>query len=372
MLPVSTLLAAHGRDLPLYHLSHIDLDGYGAQFITRQLFTQAVFGNSDYGAGILDQFAGLVARYRAVGGPALFLITDVNLTPAQAEAIERQLHPFQGAVGLLLLDHHGTGQKAAERHPWYHLDTRTSATLLTFQTFAPKLLAPEDPQSVLLQAVAEHVDAYDLWQEPNPRFACGNLLSDQILDLRDTLPESLNELARDYRHFMLEHLMRARLRGTSLRDLERSVFDLKEAFLAAHKAELPTGLLEDVERSQASKFYQLVAAQVAARWTEQIKDVVVDGRRGALVYGWPKSIYQTVSNLLLAQHPELDFFVNVVVTGYLSIRSRSVDMSGIAARYFGGGGHPFACGGSLNRSVPSLAQALELFEARTRVPRTGT
>ncbi len=370
MSPVSALLTAHGRNLPVYHLSHIDLDGYGAQFITRRIFQRIEMANSDYGAGILDQFQVLIERYRKYSAPALFLITDLNLTPAQAQAITERLDPFSEA-GLLLLDHHDTGAKTASRFPWYHLDTQHSATQLTYNAFET-LLRGDLPAQQFLQSFAAQVDAYDLWQEANPLFACGNLFSDQILDLRDILPESLSDLTRDYRHFILEGLLERRLRGSSLRDLERMVPDLREAFLTAHAAELPPGLLDDAERTLANKFYHLVAAQVHARWAEQVRIVTVDGRRGALVYGWPKSIYQTVSNLLLAQHTDLDFFSNAVPTGYLSFRSRGVKVSDIASRYFGGGGHPFSCGGSLNRAVPNLEQAWKLFESRVHVSQTGT
>lgn len=369
MTSLNTLLAVHGRALPVYHLSHIDLDGYGAQFITRQLFNQVAFANSDYGNGILDQFRGLVARYRAHGGPALFLITDVNLTPAQAEAVVELLTPFEDAVALMLLDHHSTGQKTAERFPWYRLDAQRCATRLTFETFAPRLLDSASAQSVFLQAVAEHVDAYDLWQETNPRFACGNLLSDQILDLRDIIPESHADLARDYRHALISNLMRARLRGVTLRELERSVYQFKEDFLTDRRAQLPAGLLADAEQSLTHKYYHLVAAQTLADWETQVDTVNVDGLRGALVFGWPKGIFQTVSNLLLDKRPEYDFFVNVVTTGYLSFRSRAKDLTPMVARYFGGGGHPRACGANLNRPVPHRAAARALIEGRVQADR---
>ena len=42
--------------MKIYHLSHTDLDGYGAQLVTKHYFKDILFFNSNYGREIEAKF----------------------------------------------------------------------------------------------------------------------------------------------------------------------------------------------------------------------------------------------------------------------------------------------------------------------------
>ena len=73
--------------MKIYHLSHTDLDGYGAQYITNFYFKDVKFLNSNYGRERDDKFAQILAEIDASNDDKnIILITDLNLTLAQCES----------------------------------------------------------------------------------------------------------------------------------------------------------------------------------------------------------------------------------------------------------------------------------------------
>jgi len=104
----------------IYHLSHIDLDGYGCQYLSTQCFDAIDCYNANYGKFVYgDNPKNPIER--------LILITDLNLTTKEANWIEKEA--IRIGAKLQLLDHHATGASAAERFAWYKLDTTRCATL---------------------------------------------------------------------------------------------------------------------------------------------------------------------------------------------------------------------------------------------------
>jgi len=78
--------------MKIYHLSHTDLDGYGAQYITNFYFKDVKFLNSNYGREIDDKFAQILAEIGASNDDKnIILITDLNLTLAQCESFTEMI-----------------------------------------------------------------------------------------------------------------------------------------------------------------------------------------------------------------------------------------------------------------------------------------
>lgn len=356
----------------VYHLSHIDLDGYGSQFVTRAVFPEIYFENSDYGDGILIKFAQLVELYRrhteldAETRPqALFLITDLNLTPALAKAISEALAPFGDRVSLLLLDHHGTGAEVAKRNDWYHLDTEWCSVMLTFRRFEPLIPCAH---YVFLENFARHVNAVDLWKTDEPEFKAANLLAALVHDLRDFIPESLSDLAREYRFHMIANVIRQVQSGGTLRALEQSVLTVRESFLLAQR--IPASVVMDEDCALQDKYFTLVVETILNTWSSEVVEFSHEGLKGAILYGYPKGIFQNVSNLLLHRRKDVDFFVNLTPNGYLSFRSVGVNVSSIAAQYFSGGGHPCASGGRIPGTFKQKEDAVAVFMAQFEKKKT--
>ena len=124
----------------IYHLSHIDLDGYGCQYLTHACFKEQhnynlISYNANYGPEVkarLEEIITAITREKFLGNKdeQLILITDLNLTTKEAKWLEAQV--MEVGAKLQLLDHHGSGEKTAEQYAWYFLDTKRSATLITY------------------------------------------------------------------------------------------------------------------------------------------------------------------------------------------------------------------------------------------------
>ncbi|MEF3192154.1 MAG: hypothetical protein K6347_06400, partial [Campylobacterales bacterium] len=97
--------------MKLFHLSHIDLDGYGCQWVSSHYLKDAIYYNSNYGNEISARLSQMVADIRAAGPnePILALITDLNLTTPQCQQIDSAVAKLQEegySIELQLLDHH--------------------------------------------------------------------------------------------------------------------------------------------------------------------------------------------------------------------------------------------------------------------------
>ncbi len=113
----------------LHHLSHIDLDGYGCQYLTYRCGRDGKFYNANYGAEIRARLDEIVLDIKESDFPderPLILITDLNLSMRDAEWLDEQINFIDAE--LLLLDHHISGEVSASKFDWYMLDISKSAT----------------------------------------------------------------------------------------------------------------------------------------------------------------------------------------------------------------------------------------------------
>ena len=120
----------------VYHLSHIDLDGYGCQYLSTKCFIAIDCYNANYGPEVSARLGEIVTKIeqdKFIHGDSierLILISDLNLTTKEGTWIEKEA--IRIGAKLQLLDHHATGASAAERFAWYKLDTTRCATLITY------------------------------------------------------------------------------------------------------------------------------------------------------------------------------------------------------------------------------------------------
>jgi len=121
----------------IYHLSHIDFDGYGCQYLTTNCFSNQIeCYNANYGAEVkarLEEIISAIKRKKFLNrknSEHLILITDLNLTTKEANWLEREAKEVEAKIELL--DHHISGEKSANQFLWYKLDITKSATLITY------------------------------------------------------------------------------------------------------------------------------------------------------------------------------------------------------------------------------------------------
>ena len=138
----------------IYHLSHTDLDGYGAQIVTNYYFKDVKFYNSNYGKEIDEKFYRILSQ---IGDEkAIILITDLNLSLEQCEDFQNALS--EKNAKLLLLDHHQSGAECASKYGWYFLDSSRCATKITHDFFA-KIYGLD----ASLSHFSDVVNAVDIW-----------------------------------------------------------------------------------------------------------------------------------------------------------------------------------------------------------------
>ena len=76
----------------VHHLSHIDLDGYGAQFVGKEFFKNIVFYNANYGREVEVRLRDMLSKIKSAENTSfLILITDLNLTLNEAKFLQSEV-----------------------------------------------------------------------------------------------------------------------------------------------------------------------------------------------------------------------------------------------------------------------------------------
>lgn len=313
----------------IYHLSHIDLDGYGCQYLTTKHFTNITCYNANYGPEVK---ARLEEIFLAIDTNAtqsnMILITDLNLTVKEALWLEQEA--LAREVSLELLDHHATGEKASLQFAWYTLDTTQSATQITYKWLQKNhCFDPEGKYTSIVEAI----NAIDIWQEGHAAFEYGKVMLGMISGARE-----INRVVFPYedRAFKLSLIEGA---SSNINQplapiwLDDNLHQLKKQFFYCGQNDTKDNLV-------ASYITKLLSNQ-ASRFTIHYK-----GHKGLLGY----SIGSTsiIGNTFLVANPDFDFYMDIGFRGNFSLRSNnSVDVSMIAQEIGNGGGHPNASGGKI-------------------------
>ncbi len=329
----------------LYHLSHIDLDGYGCQYLSTQVFEQGHYYNANYGPEVtarLEEIIAQIERDQYINKTAderLILITDLNLTAKEAKWIEKEA--ARVGAGLQLLDHHGTGAKIAERHPeWYTLDTTRCATLITYDWLRKRWgFDPEGTYYTIVQTI----NAIDIWQEQDSHFEYGKVGLGMISGARE-----INRVlfpAED-RAFKLTLIDAAKERAT-LPDapivLDDDLHGVKKAFFRQEK--------NDTKDNLVAEYITRLLTADKQRLTIHYGDY-----KGILTYSAGNT--SLIGNAFLTANPDYDFYMDVNSRGNFSLRSNNkLDVSAMAEVIGNGGGHPNAAGGKIKEYKDSFVYA---------------
>ena len=327
----------------IYHLSHIDLDGYGCQYLTTKVFDSISCYNANYGAEVTQR---LEQIYRDIKEAKesnktlkpLILITDLNLTTKEANALEKEALKLKAKI--LLLDHHGTGANAAERFAWYNLDTSKCATVITYNWLKE---FHDFDKSAQYSAIVEAINAIDIWVEDSIYFDYGRVLLGMISGAREV---NRVVFANEDRRYKL-HLIEAAKEVLDSNKLEDApiVLDDKLHFV---KKDFFKKLKNDTKDN-------LVATYITDILTKNrdAMSVTYKGKRGILTYSTGNT--SLIGNNFLVANSDFDFYMDVNSRGGFSLRSNNkVDVSKIAAEIGNGGGHPNASGGKIENYKDSF------------------
>lgn len=322
----------------IYHLSHIDLDGYGCQYLSNACFNEQhnyklESYNANYGPEVkarLEEIIVAIKREKFLGNDAeqVILVTDLNLTTKEAKWLEAQV--MEVGAKVQLLDHHGSGQKTSELYAWYLLDTNRCATLITYEWL--KQHHNFDQEGNFSQIV-KAINAIDIWVSDDELFEFGKVGLGMISGAR--------EINRTL--FPAED----RALKLSLIDAMKSYVDKENAHIALDNDlhQIKKSFFKQKEDNTKDNLAALYLTQLLSADKQRLT-IEYRGKKGLLGYNLGNT--SILGNTFLVENPDYDFYMDINWRGSFSLRSNNkLDVSKMAEEVGNGGGHPNASGGKI-------------------------
>ena len=318
----------------LYHLSHIDLDGYGCQYLTTKCFDKVECYNANYGPEVtarLEEMVKKIEQDKFIQGDnaeRLILITDLNLTTKEGNWIEKEA--IRIGAKLQLLDHHATGANAAERFAWYLLDTTRCATLITYDWLQQHYgFDPENVYATIVKAI----NAIDIWKSEDPLFEYGKVMLGMISGAREINRILFPDEDRAFKLFMIEEAKKRIEMHEAPIQLDDDLHQIKKAFF---------------KQAANNTKDNLVAYYVTDLLTQDKQRLTIHYGDYKGILGYNVGNTSIIGNTFLVNNPDYDFYMDVNFRGNFSLRSNDkLDVSAMAAKIGNGGGHPNASGGKI-------------------------
>ncbi len=316
----------------VFHLSHIDLDGYGCQYLTTKVFDNIKCYNANYGPEVTQKIEEILNDIEnAEGIKPLILITDLNLTTKEANALEKSA--LKLGAKIVLLDHHGTGANAAEKFAWYYLDTSKCATVITYNWLKEHFGFDEAGEE---EAIVEAINAIDIWVEDSKYFPYGRVLLGMISGAREVNRTVFANEDREYKLHLISEAKKI-LANSNLEEapviLDDALHKIKKDFFITSKNDTKDNLVADYVTEILTKNRDLMSVKY--------KDKI-----GILTYSTGNT--SLIGNNFLIKNSDYDFYMDVNARGGFSLRSNNkMDVSKMAEEVGKGGGHPNASGGKI-------------------------
>ena len=321
----------------LFHISHTDLDGYGCQLLTKEIFSDNQYKNANYGLEVkqsIIHFLDLI-RNDEIKDEILFLITDVNLTMAEAKYLNNEtikLNEDGYQIKLQLLDHHITGQNCADKYDWYFLDTFRCATKITYDYLVKEYNAFQDDSYSWVEPLVSSINAIDIWIEDNKKdFEFGKVLLSMVSHVREINNVLFANKNRDLRIHLLKKASSYLKEENGNIKLDSDIHKLKKEFLNLDGK-------DDTIDNLSAKYLVNSITSIKDELTINFKD-----KKGVLTY--TLGGISIPANAFLKANKDYDFFIDVSKRGNASFRADgNLDVGTLAQKLANGGGHANASG----------------------------
>ena len=323
--------------MKLFHISHTDLDGYGCQLITKEYFKEGSFYNANYGIEVKLTIKKVLEEILAFKEEdILLLISDLNLTFQESKDLDRDISKLieDGyKIKLQLLDHHISGKKSADAYYWYYLDEKRCATKIVYDYIFEEYDGFDFTVSSWLEPLVNAINAVDIWLDHQIKnFEFGKVVMSMISKVREVNNILFVDLNRELRFYLLKEAAKFLEEVDGHIKLDNEVHFLKKEFL---KLDNKDDTLDNLSASYLVKSLIDVKGDLT---------VVFKGHKGLLTYCLGS--ISIPANAFLKANPDYDFFIDVNKKGNASFRADGkVDVSQMAAKIAGGGGHVNASGG---------------------------
>jgi len=311
----------------LVHLSHNDLDGYGCQFITKQLmYDDRFYFNTNYGEESTVQLNKAIEKAIELDGDDVTLmVTDFSLSIEQCDTLLKL--ESETTIDVKVFDHHPVSQSVLDKYKFYHLDTSMSATLLVATTYG-------DSINDYTMDMAEIISAYDIFNKEDIEvFELGSYLNYEIsrivsdLDYKKSYTGKfiidLLEVISEHEMFDTQHQA---LFEFSFPELKRLALKMKGSYTKTVYTTLQDIVFEDTKSENGI-------------YRDELYNVLV-------IENLP--FRSVMSERLLKEFTMLDFIMIVnPIKNSVSMRSFGdrVDVNELARSWGIGGGHKLAAGG---------------------------
>ncbi len=328
----------------VYHLSHIDLDGYGCQYLSTQCFDTIECYNANYGPEVparLGEMVKKIEQDKFIHGDAveaLILITDLNLTTKEGNWIEKEA--VRIGAKLQLLDHHATGEKAAERFAWYTLDTSRCATLITYNWLQQHYAFDKNND---LQQIVKAINAIDIWVSDDTLFEYGKVMLGMISGAREIGRILFPSEDRAFKLSMIEAAKDRVDEVDAPIKLDDDLHQIKKQFF---------------KQKQNNTKDNLVAYFVTNLLTQDRQRLTIHYKGAKGILGYNVGNASIIGNASMVANEDYDFYMDVNFRGNFSLRSNNkLDVSAMAAHIGNGGGHVNASGGKIEGYKDSFVYA---------------
>ncbi|WP_373029748.1 DHH family phosphoesterase [Sulfurovum sp.] len=328
----------------VYHLSHIDLDGYACQYLSQQCFDTIDCYNANYGPEVAARLGEIVKKIeqdKFLHGhdvEALILITDLNLTTKEGTWIEKEA--VRIGAKLQLLDHHATGASTAERFAWYKLDTTRSATLITYDWLQQHY---NFDKANNLSTIVKAINAIDIWVSDDALFEYGKVMLGMISGAREVNRILFPAEDRAFKLSLIEAAKQRVNDEDAPIKLDDDLHQIKKAFF---------------RQTENNTKDNLVAYYVTKLLTKDRQRLTIDYKGYKGILGYNVGNTSIIGNACMVENDDYDFYMDINFRGHFSLRSNNkLDVSQMASHIGNGGGHPNASGGKIEGYKDSFVYA---------------
>lgn len=325
--------------MKVFHLSHIDLDGYGAQFIAKHFFKEIAFFNANYGKEVEIRLNEILDSIKQINKQEeiLILITDLNLTLSQAIFLQNQVAELKIEgynIDLMLLDHHISGSESAEQFHWYFLDISRSACKITLDTLLERHSLLDPSSKEWLNHFSNMVNSVDIWKSDGYGFEFGKVAMGMIAQLKDPNRLMFEEENRKVKFFMLEKIKDYLYLPQAEVKFDNDLLMLKKLAFGG-----------DPQKQTMDNIFAEFLVSLLEKKKEEM-EICIKNHKGILTYTLGN--VSVIGNQFLIRNPDYAFILDVNTRGNVSLRANNqIDVSLLAQEYFDGGGHKNASGGRI-------------------------
>lgn len=338
-LPMFNSISKNGiQNKTLYHLSHVDLDGFGCQYITSHLNNEVHFFNCNYG-GEKGQILNIKESIQE-NEDYLVLITDLGLKKEFCELAENLF-----GENILLIDHHDSGRKMPNIFDWYYLDTSKCATYLTYEYFKESLPSNNVED---LEIFSKVVNATDMWLMNDPFFNQSLCLSEISIELKQFYP-TVKDLEHNYRFYIYRNIMNMINNGEEAFTIESNFNFITQNFLIEN---MDSEFIKSNAFILKHKLFRYQYEKAMER-ENSFSNIEIDGYKGKVFLEANGGFFQMASTWYNHEVGDVDFVINIkqfrdsLKLAFRSI-SEDIHLGDICKKYFNGGGHPKASGGDIS------------------------